>query len=354
MIFEGAVLCGRYVIIHPIGRGGMATVWAATQLSTGRHVAVKILVPDDGDPTASERFCAEARIVALIRSRYVVDVLDYGVDPALGPFIVMELLVGESLRERIRKQGPVGLSHAVEVISQVTYGLEQAHRAGIVHRDIKPDNLVLVPGEDEHEVAKLVDFGLAKAPVFERQLTADGYLVGTLEYMSPEQVRGNPVDARSDLWSLALVFFEALTGRRVFAATSAFEVVEQIRAALVPVPSHFSPSVPKVIDQWFLQATQCDPEDRFQSATAFRNALQSASSDCEADPAPSEPEPPVSRYYVSDGLAVVGPLRASLVVRGVEGGRIDGDHWVWRDTWSDWRTVAETPELSLVERVEKK
>ncbi|HKO91641.1 MAG TPA: serine/threonine-protein kinase, partial [Polyangiaceae bacterium] len=216
----GSVLSDKYRLEALLGRGGMGSVWRAEHLGFRAPVAVKLMDRGVGlDPDALARFHREAHSAATIRSPHVVQILDHGVDDISNmPFIVMELLDGETLGERLTRERTLSPERTASVIGDVCRALGRAHPAGIVHRDLKPDNVFLV--RDEQEFAKVLDFGVAKSRPYALgvgETTRTGSLVGTPYYMSPEQMRGaKELDSRSDLWSVAVMACECITGRRPF------------------------------------------------------------------------------------------------------------------------------------------
>ncbi len=209
------VLGGRYTLLAVLGTGGMATVWRARDEMLGRDVAVKVLNPQHAaDAEFLDRFESEARHAAAVSHPRLVTVFDCGVESGT-PFIVMELVAGRTLRQVLDDAGVLPPGQAVAIAAAVCEGLEAAHAAGLVHRDITPANIVLNGG-----AVKVLDFGIARADGT-RAATAAGTVVGTAAYLSPEQASGRPADPRSDLYSLGCVLFEMLTGRPPFTADSA-------------------------------------------------------------------------------------------------------------------------------------
>jgi serine/threonine protein kinase len=296
------VLLGRYRLEKKLGEGGMGAIWQAQHLVLNAPVAVKVIDRDvvaDEDTTA--RFMREAQAAATLRSPHVVQILDYGVDEKV-PFIVMELLEGENLAQRLRTQKRLSPAETVKVLTEVSRAVGRAHEAGIVHRDLKPENIFLVRNEDE-ELAKVLDFGVAKVENAslgpEGTRTRTGSLLGTPYYMSPEQAQGNKtVDTRSDLWSLGVIAFECLTGRRPFFSDGLGDLVLQICVRDIPVPSETAP-VPVGFDAWFAHATKREPEERFQTARSLIEALRAALGFEARDEAVSSPDVFISQAVPS-------------------------------------------------------
>ena len=191
------VLAGRYRLVEPLGRGGFSEVWQAEDSVLGRPVAVKVFAASAGQPDLVARFHREARILAGLRHPNVVTVFDAGVDQDV-PYVVMELLAGPSLDELLAMRGPLPAGLALGYAEQAAAGLAAAHDAGVVHRDIKPGNLVL----DSDGTLKVVDFGIASLASASMSLTASGVMLGTPAYLSPEQAAGRPAEPRSDLYAL--------------------------------------------------------------------------------------------------------------------------------------------------------
>ncbi len=277
-LLRDRVLVGRYRLDERLGAGGMGSIWRAHHLVLAAPVAVKLIdreaIPDD---ETLGRFMREAQSAATLRSPHVVQILDYGVDDTL-PFIVMELLDGENLAERLRRLGRLPSADTARIITHIGRAMGRAHEAGIVHRDLKPENVFLIRNEDE-EIAKVLDFGVAKVSTAALggelgARTRTGSILGTPYYMSPEQAQGNKaVDHRSDLWSLGVIAFECLTGRRPFYSDGLGDLVLQICIRDIPIPSEAG-SVPLGFDAWFARAVARDPEARFQSARELTDALR--------------------------------------------------------------------------------
>jgi len=282
----GTLLVGKYRVVREIGRGGMAAVYEAEQLSLGKKVAVKVLASELAASTiVIERFFREARAVASVKSPYIVDVYDSGRLDDGRPFIAMELLEGESLYDRMARVRIIDVDTTIRVIVHTARGLMKAHAAGIVHRDLKPENIFLTKGEDGDDVCKILDFGLAKfyAPVnpedkAQKRLTREGAVFGTPAYMSPEQVKGQGnVDHRADLWALGCMAYECLIGRPVWNMDQGVAMTfAAIATGPIPVPSQARADLPPSLDAWFKKCLERDPNNRYQSAKELADAFVEA------------------------------------------------------------------------------
>jgi serine/threonine protein kinase len=278
----GALLVGKYRVTREIGRGGMAAVYEAEHMALGKKIAVKVLAAELAASTVViERFFREARAAASVRSPHIVDVYDSGRLEDGRPFIAMEMLEGESLYERMARIRIIAVRSTVQIIRHCCKGLTKAHAAGIIHRDLKPENIFLVTGEEGEEIAKILDFGLAKfyAPVSPDEkasrLTREGAVFGTPAYMSPEQVKGQgSVDHRADLWALGCMTYECLIGRPVWNTDQGVAMTfAAIATGVMPVPSQMRPGLPASFDEWFRRALDRDPDKRFQTANELGDAL---------------------------------------------------------------------------------
>jgi serine/threonine-protein kinase len=269
----GKVLEERYRVDELIARGGMATVYRGTDLRLGRTVALKVLGGVlVNDPDFVERFTQEARATAALTHPNVVAVHDQGISAGY-PFLVMEFVQGRTIREVMAHSGPFTSAHALEIISAVLSGLGSAHDAGFVHRDIKPENVLIT--NDGH--VKVTDFGLARVisdtPVSD---STGAVLLGTMAYLSPEQVQQLAVDQRSDVYSCGILLYEMVTGLVPFTGASPLEVAYQHVNSEVAAPSFIQPDVPPAVDHLVLAATRKSPTERFQSAREFRDAVVKA------------------------------------------------------------------------------
>jgi serine/threonine-protein kinase len=256
----------------------MGSVWRAQHLGLNAPVAIKLM--DSALAATAEgraRFHREAQAAAALRSPHVVQVLDHGFDESSHqPFIVMELMDGESLAERLKRLARLSPQETARVVTHVARALARAHGSGIVHRDLKPDNVFVVQNEDE-EVAKVLDFGIAKSQAHQLgpgAATQTGAIMGTVYYMSPEQITGSKnVDFRTDLWALGVIACECLTGQRPFQAETIGGMALKICVELPLPPSDLGP-VPSGFDAWFARATARDMNARFQSARELADALR--------------------------------------------------------------------------------
>jgi eukaryotic-like serine/threonine-protein kinase len=282
----GAVLAGKYRITREIGRGGMAAVYEAENVDIGKRVAIKVLAQElTTSAIVVERFLREARAAAAIRSPYICDVYDSGrLEEDGRPFLVLELLEGDSLYERMTKIRFIDPETTLSIITQTCRGLTKAHAASIVHRDLKPENIFLTKDEEGQLLSKILDFGLAKfyAPMAgtakQARLTREGAVFGTPAYMSPEQVRGQgAVDHRADLWALGCIVYECLTGRTVWSTDQGVAMTfAQIASAPLPRPAQFRPDLPESFTTWFDRALDRDINKRFQTAKEFSDGLAEA------------------------------------------------------------------------------
>jgi serine/threonine-protein kinase len=262
----GVVLEGRYRLEERLARGGMSTVYAATDLRLHRTVAVKIMADHlVHDPTFVDRFTREARAAAMLSHTNVVSVSDQGSDQGL-VFLVMELVRGRTLRDLLTARGRLTVGEAFAVLEPVLSGLTAAHRAGIVHRDIKPENVLI--GVDG--VVKVADFGLARAVVGTGQTSqTGGVLIGTVAYLSPEQLERGRADARSDIYAAGIVLYEMLTGHPPYGGDTPLAVAYQHVHHDVPPPSDDVPGIPWQVDELVARATRRDPAGRPIDAGAF-------------------------------------------------------------------------------------
>ncbi|WP_051494677.1 Stk1 family PASTA domain-containing Ser/Thr kinase [Nocardia nova] len=268
-VLIGQMLDGRYRIDAPIARGGMSMVFRGVDTRLDRPVAIKVMDPKfSGDPQFLTRFEFEARSVARLKHPSLVAVYDQGIDGEY-PFLIMELVEGGTLRELLRERGPMPPHAARAVAEPVLRAIGVAHAAGLVHRDVKPENVLI---SDAGEV-KIADFGLVRA-VAASNMTSASVILGTAAYLSPEQVTSGSADARSDVYSFGILIFEMLTGRAPFTGDTALSIAYQRVEKDVPSPSEFIEGVPPEFDELVARATAREPAHRFADATEMAAELQ--------------------------------------------------------------------------------
>lgn len=265
---------GKYEITALVGKGGMATVYKGYQPDIERYVAIKVLPPHPGqDDQFIERFRLEARTIARLQHPHILPLYDYGSQDDI-LYLVMALMDGGSLSERIRRRGAMSPAEVENILNPVASALDYAHRQGFIHRDIKPDNILL----DREGFAALADFGIVKMLETGSGLTATGGLMGTPAYMSPEQGQGLEVDSRSDVYSLGVVVFEMLAGKPPYQADTPMQLVFKQINAPIPDLSSVRPGLPAALDEVMHRALAKDPDMRYQTATAllydFRRAIE--------------------------------------------------------------------------------
>jgi serine/threonine-protein kinase len=330
-VMSGQTIGDRYRVVRKIGAGGMGEVWEAKHIVINKAVAVKVLTLDPtltNGAEQAERLMREARVVASIRHDNVVDITDFGHTPQGAPYFVMELLRGETLKDIIKNGGPMQWERARDVLIQLTDAMAAAHEKGVIHRDIKPDNVFLV-NRGGKEVAKIIDFGIAKTTILGeegRTLTQTGMVCGTPAFMSPEQARGERIDERTDIYSLGCLAYQMLAGRQPFEANSAAEALYQ---QLFVEPTSMTQVVPAAgippsLDAIVLTAMRKNRNLRFQSMEDVSNALQSVNTQAMPITIPAEqiPEPPkeAQERFATSEFSMMGHERPDSVVAGSSGG----------------------------------
>ncbi len=281
-----SIIAGRFRIRSQIGSGGMGIVYSASEIQTGRDVAIKALNATAFTTENVRRFRREAHTAASVKHRHLCEVYYLGVEGGT-PFIVMERLRGETLAQRLKETGPLSASDAVSIMIQMLEGLSAAHSAGVLHRDIKPSNIFITAPRDAAPSVKIIDFGLAKllptsawkprpeSPLEELSaITTTDVIPGTPFYLAPEQIGGaRDLDQRVDVWAAGLTFYEMLVGRRAYDAPSYVQLATSILLRSLPLLSSTRSDLPAGLDGVLNQALAKNRDHRFRSATAFRAAL---------------------------------------------------------------------------------
>lgn len=276
MLPAGTLLDKRYEILAPLAAGGMGEVYRARRILLGDEVAIKVILPKaDNAAVLRERFLRESRTCAQLRHPHIVSILDFDVDADGRPFLVMEYLNGPSLRDELKRVQRLELGAVQALVQDLAAALQLAHDRGVVHRDLKPSNVVSHTFDTGERVFKLIDFGIANLRESEEtQLTGRREFLGTVHYASPEQLRGEPVDGRSDIYSLGAMTFELLTGRLPFSDPDPLTLAMQHLTVVPPAPSASVTDLPPWVDAVILKALAKDGRDRWESASAFARALQ--------------------------------------------------------------------------------
>ncbi len=271
------VKIGEYEISARVGIGGMGAVYEGRQPLIGKRVAVKVLLPTlSNEKELVERFLAEARSVNEIRHRGIVDIFSFGQLPTGEHYFVMEFLEGEAFDKIIKKRSPLGLTDALAWADEMLDALDAAHAAGIIHRDIKPSNLFLVNTGRGKPYVKLLDFGIAKLGALPGESTPQtraSVILGTPDYISPEQARGKPISPQTDLYAIGCVIFEMVTGERVFKGENTLQTMWMHVEDKPPVPSSLRPDIPPELDDAILWALEKEPANRPPSAAELKDRL---------------------------------------------------------------------------------
>jgi serine/threonine protein kinase len=271
---RGQVFADRYEIQGTLGKGGMGVVYRARDRQLDEVVALKLLRPEAlaTEPTLLDRFKQEIKLARRITHRNVLRTHDFGEADGV-PFISMEYLEGVTLKELVRNRGALPLGVGLSFAKQMCHGLEAAHARGVVHRDIKPHNMLIIPESGE---LKIMDFGIARPTQVSGQdpsLTTAGTVMGTPDYMSPEQAQGRPADFRSDIYSLGVVLFESLTGKLPFGGETVTQVVIAHIQQAPPRPRSINPHLPAALETVVLRCLEKDPGQRFQKVEVLAQVL---------------------------------------------------------------------------------
>ena len=314
----GTVLGGRYRLVELLGQGGMATVHRAVDSQLQRDVAVKVLRPEYGDdPDFGARFRQEAQNAASLNHPNIVAVYDFGQDQA-GPFIVMELVDGEELASVIRRVGALPPRQAARIAAEVARALAAAHARGIVHRDIKSGNVLL----SRDGRVKVTDFGIARA-IAEARMTLPGTTLGSVHYFSPEQARGETATAASDIYSLGIVLFELLTGRRPWEGDSAAAIAMARLSGPAPSAASLRAGIPPTLERILERALAVEPEDRYPSARAMADDLEAylSAGAGAALPGDAAAAAALGGATVASGVARANPARVPYSADAYVGGK---------------------------------
>ncbi|MEV4527326.1 serine/threonine-protein kinase [Streptosporangium sp. NPDC049304] len=311
----GAVLAGRYRLDELIGRGGTGEVWRGYDLRPGWAVAIKILSPQVADAAVRERFAGEARTAARVVHPNVVTVLDMGEHEGR-PYLVMESLTGRDLAAELAERGPLSVSETCDLVRQAALGLDAAHRAGVVHRDVKPANLHLGTGG----VLKVVDFGTARvASEAAMRLTSAGSVIGTAAYLSPEQILGTPGNTASDLYALGCVFYELLCGRPPFVGPDAEVISQHVRDRPDPL-RRYRPDVPPELEGLVLALLEKDPAARPTGGEVIRQVTATARHTSPVrDSVPAAPAAPTATYDIGAPIPAQAPAPTKITRGPVSG-----------------------------------
>ena len=347
----------HYRIERLIATGGMGLVYKAVDVNLGRRVALKILSDASSDPVSLERFRGEARTLSALEHPNICTVYEFG--EHLGrPFMAMQLLDGETLKDHLAREGRLDISVLIRAAIDIANALDAAHRQGIIHRDIKPSNLFLA--RSGHAV--IVDFGIATLDVRREGMesgiiAASSISSGTREYMSPEQLQGRTVDARTDIFSFGLVLYEMATGRHAFDRETLTGGADWDWNQAAVEPSRYNPMLPRELEQVILRAVAIDPEKRFSSAADLRDAIagepsraNSRSTVVAGPPVSSKPERPQFRF--------VGPLNRRTVWISLVAlmAALSLIVWVWKKradrTWAQ-ASVSRVEQLTAAGRTKK-
>jgi hypothetical protein len=334
-LVEGLAVTDSIRLVRKLGEGGMGSVWVADHLALHTQVAVKFMTAEMAhSPDAAARFQREARAAAQIKSPHVVQVFDHGLLERRVPYIVMELLEGESLASFIKRHGTLSAQLTSQIVAQTCKALAKAHAGGVIHRDIKPDNVFLVDSDGELFV-KLLDFGIAKRLHENANMTSTGAVIGTLHYMSPEQLLGSKtIDARTDLWALGVVAYECLTGTVPFQGAAFGAIALAVMHDELALPHARLGIGSPALDAWLARVLSKDPAGRFATARETAEAFAAAAGQKaplpsgpinmaqagapphdsgERTPRPPEPEPgAVPRPFETAAPTFIGSRRRSI------------------------------------------
>jgi serine/threonine-protein kinase len=312
----GSTIDGRYIVEALLGKGGMGYVYAARHAIIDKRVAIKVLREDAAkDETAAQRFIAEAKAASKIGHQNIVDITDFGVLPDKHAYFVMEFLDGPTLAQVVGERGHLEPARAVAITSQIARGLHAAHGKGIIHRDLKPENIFVLTRDGQSDLIKIVDFGIAKDAASTRRLTQVGMVLGTPEYMSPEQATGQPTDPRVDMYALGCILYEMLAGDVPFKGENATGTLTKHVFDAVTPPSERRPElgIPPSLEAVVMRMLQKKPADRFADMRALMDELDRVAAVL-SGAAPPEATPraaPAGRSAVAASSKPTEPRRAA-------------------------------------------
>ncbi|MFD1422588.1 serine/threonine protein kinase [Laceyella tengchongensis] len=322
---EGTVLAGRYQVLERIGGGGMAVVYKGRDSLLDRYVAIKVMNQSfSHDQDAVRRFIREAKAAASMSHANIVNVYDVGREDSIY-FMVMEYVKGPTLMDMIKKKGRFGAEETIEIAIQICEGIHHAHQKGIIHRDIKPHNILVAPGNQY----KVTDFGISYFPRVSA-ITQTGYVMGSVHYFSPEQASGTKVSAASDLYSLGVVLYEMLTGRVPFNGGNSVSIALKHIHDPVPDLKSLNSEIPEQLAEVIHRALAKDPEQRYQSARQMKEALEEVLAsirqvDAYVETYDIKPRRTTTRNWGKRWWAVAGLAAVSLVFIGFQLGNLEGD-----------------------------
>ncbi len=315
---EGSILGERYRLVRLIGEGGMGSVYEAVHITLKKTVAVKVLHRDfSRDEEALKRFHREAQIAGSMGHANIIEVMDFGISDEDGPYLVMEYLSGQGLKEKLKEDVLLDPGEAISIMRPVLSAIGEAHRGNIVHRDLKPDNVLLARIKGRGEVVKVLDFGISKIMTSEEvyRLTRTGEVIGTPFYMSPEQImKGTEVDHLTDIYACGVILFEMVTGRLPFRGESYHEIILKVTTQEPPDPRSLRPDLPDDLSRIILKAMSKEKEDRFSTAEEFARALENVDltvkGKARTDPRETEPAVDMVSRTVEEASIAAPPERA--------------------------------------------
>lgn len=329
----GQTLKGTYKLVKKIGEGGMGNVYKAVQSPLDRDVAVKLLKPSESNPDGDYYFQREVKAINMLRHPNIIGIVDFGTEPDGTVYLVMEYLPGQTLKRVIRKEFPLDPVRICSICIQILSALEQAHQTGVVHCDLKPANIMLEEVAGEEDFVKVLDFGISKVKGVAMEAgpyTQAGNIVGTFDYMSPEQIMRKDLDGRADVWSLGVMMYEMLTRQRIFHDKDAVSIIGRVMQMSIKRPSDvvdpkYNARIPKVLEDVVMKAMERNIDHRFQSAAEMRDVLKRIRRQLDT-PDGDRTVPPdfEDSGSHSSSLSRSGPMSQSALVRDTSGNLVPG------------------------------